>query len=146
MNNRKERILKKAEEKMHNKASERTALLQKGASILDEMGAVGGGTLGGVGGMLGGAHLAKGLHGKYQVLAALLGGIGGATGGSFGGATLGQWIADTRRRKRNEEMLENAGANRAKAIADATAARAFNQAGLGGQAFANPGTVPYLPR
>jgi hypothetical protein len=130
MNSRLEKLMAKVEEKGCDKLQKRAEMLKLGASILDEAGAVGGGTLGGVTGMTLVAQRGMDLPAKYRALAALLGGIGGGAVGAMGGSTIGQLIADKRRAKDYEEVMQDAAMNRNKALMDAIAMKAFSGAGL----------------
>ena len=103
---------------------------KKASSVMDEIGGIGGGTMGGLVGMTTGAMLANKLGGKYKLMAALLGGIGGGVTGAIGGSNLGYAMARNRRQKDYREILEDAEINRRKALLDAIAMRAFKTSGV----------------
>lgn len=127
MSNRTDKLIQKAGERISASMEKKAAMLKRAGSILDETGGIAGGTIGGVTGMTAAAHMAKGL-GRYKALAALLGGFGGAAVGGIGGSALGQAVADKRRNKEYEELLQAAEVNRRKAMMDATAMRALGTA------------------
>ena len=124
MSNRTNRIIEKVDEHISTSMEKRAEMFKRAGSILDEAGGIAGGTIGSVTGMTAAARMARGL-GRYRALAALLGGFGGAAVGGIGGAALGQAVADKRRNKEYEELLQAAEVNRRKALLDATAMRAF---------------------
>lgn len=130
MDNRTEKILLEVSERTREAMRKQASLVKRGSSILDETGGIMGGTLGGVTGMTGAAMLTQGLPARYRLLASILGGTGTAVAGAMGGSALGQMMADKRRHKNYQEVLEDANMNRLKALQDATAMRAFGNAGL----------------